>query len=73
MNKKNIKVISDVCFFLAVILGGYAIIRTIINYVSLPPGVCPVSNYRFYIVVALIFAVVSIVLSWISVRKKDNE
>lgn len=72
MKEKTIKRISNLFFFLAFIIGGYAVIRTIINYANVPPGACPISSYREYMVIAVIFAVISMILDWKSRKMKEE-
>jgi ABC-type Na+ efflux pump permease subunit len=76
MHYKSVKAVSDILFWIAVILGGYAVIRTGITYIKTPPGVCPISSYRHYVVYAILFSIASLLLTWVNnkrMRKKDRE
>ena len=69
---KKIKLsISNVSFIIALIIGGYGVTRTIMNYINLPPGVCPVENYRIYMYIALGLSLISIVSEMI-VKKNEK-
>jgi len=71
--KKIKPTISNITFIIALIIGGYGVTRTILNYINLPPGVCPVENYRIYMYIALGLSLISIVSEMIVKKKKEVE
>ncbi len=72
MNHKTVKTISNILFYMAIIIGGYGIFKTIITYINTPPGVCPISSYRQYLIYALGLSVLSLIATWFNDRRLGN-
>lgn len=68
MKYKIAKITSDILFYLAIIIGGYGIIKTAMAYMNTPSGVCPFSSYQGYLIFALVLSVLSLLISWINLR-----
>ena len=72
--KKNrlIKYISNISFGIGVVLGAYAFYRIIVSRASVPAGVCPVDNSRPFLIIAVVFLIISLGLSFWGEKKKKK-
>lgn len=65
MTEKAFRIINNIFFAVFVIMSAYALARIYILNSSVPEGMCPVTNYRYLIYIAISIGIVSFVFSFL--------
>lgn len=67
--KNKLIFISNILFYSGLILGAYGFYVVFKMRISLPEGVCPITDNRKIITFSIILLISSIILEWIGNRK----
>lgn len=66
----GMETVSDILFYLGLIVGGYGFLQIYISKRGLPEGACPIESNIEFIALAILLFMVSLTLSFISDYRK---
>lgn len=73
MSKKIYSIINNVIFISSLLISLYAFINIYLMRRGLPPGSCPVENYRPWLYLAIALGAVSFIASFFELKKKAGK
>lgn len=67
--KKTVKAmlkISNITFYISLIIAAYALFKIYILYKNLPPGICPLQDMKPLLIISLVFSAINLIFSYIA-------
>jgi hypothetical protein len=71
--QKTMSVISNVLFGAGAVIGLYVLVKTVMLYQSLPPGVCPIDANRTWMYISVALLILSILFSFFEPKKEKKK